>query len=312
MLETAKPFSIILVPDTQIMTARHPELLHPMCKWIADQAEALNVRMVLHLGDVVNNGASQESQYQLVADALDVIHQAGLPMMLAMGNHDYDNEVKQDRSAVMFNRHFGRFYEQQTWLGGTYEAGAIENSYARMQLGGSPYVFLVMEFGPRDEVLAWADRILQEHADHKAIIVTHCFMYINGKRSQPGDAHNPKIYPGATGANDGEDVWHKLIKKHPRLIGVFSGHQVPVNVSHRTDLGEQGNVVLQAFQNWQSSERGGEGRLRILTIDPENSTMSLAVFNPSSGNYEHEAGYQVAHSFKEVTPPFESTVFPTL
>ncbi|MDF2713760.1 MAG: metallophosphoesterase [Paenibacillus sp.] len=288
-------FAIVIIPDTQILAMHHPLIYNTMAQWIVDHAAELNLQMILHLGDVVNNGANSEAQFQAAAEALETIYDAGLPMLVAAGNHDYDNMLAADRSLTMFNRYFGvHRYRDRSWFGGTFEEEMTENCYAKLEIGGIQFLFLSLEFGPRDEVLAWADGMMEAHPDHRVIVMTHSFMHTHGERTKPGDKHNPKNYRGAIGANDGEDVWHKSFKHHSNLIAVFSGHQIPENVSYRMDLGERGNPVFQSFQNWQSGKNGGEGRIRILKFRPSANEMTLLVFNPYTGVYEKNDGYEIS------------------
>lgn len=298
MSNNEKDFSIIIIPDTQVLTWKDPAILYNTTKWIKDNAEQLNLQMVLHVGDVVDSGARDEEQFKVAEKALNEIYDADIPMLLAVGNHDYDNLLSEDRSLTMFNQYFGpHIYENRPWFGGTFEEGQIENSYATLDIAGRKFLFLSLEFGARDEVLAWADEIMTKYHDHSVMITTHCYMYMYGERTKVGDNHNPKDYPGATGANDGEDLWQKSFKKHPNLLAVFSGHQITENVSYRTDLGDHGNLVFQSFQNWQTAENCGEGRIRILNISPSKNEMTLSVFNTHRQEYENTDGFQVVVPF---------------
>lgn len=279
----------------------HPEKLHVMTEWIVEHAEALNVKMIMHVGDVVNNGAEKEVQWHHHKAAFDRIDEAGIPMMIAIGNHDYDNLLAENRNSEKFNQYCGLDrYKDKPWFGGTFEEGKTENMYAKLDIAGRKYLFLSMEFGPRQAVIDWANNVLQSHADREAIILTHSFLYPEGERTKPGDAHNPKDYPGAQDAHDGEDLWHQCIKKHANIVSVYSGHHVPGNVSYRSDLGDHGNLVWQSFQNWQMTENGGEARIRIIHYRLSNNEVAMQVYNPQTGVYEDKAGYEVKLPYKFV------------
>jgi hypothetical protein len=296
-------FSIVIIPDTQTMTKHHSHLFKPMTQWIVDHAVEMNLKIVLHLGDVVDDGANDEDQYRIADEALQTIYKAGLPILIAPGNHDYDNLLAKDRSLIMFNKYFGvHRYEGESWFGGTFESGKAENCFAALDTEVGKFLFVALEFGPRDEVLRWADEILTKHSDHQAFIITHCYMYMYGERTRPGNTYNPKGYKGALGANDGEDLWQKSFKRHPNLIAVFSGHQITENISYRTDVGEKGNCVFQSFQNWQCAEKGGEGRIRILKYRASEKAIRLQVVNPNTGQYESDAGYEVDTSLHRIGP----------
>ena len=38
------------------------------------------------------------------------------------------------------------------------------------------FLILTLEFKPRDETLAWANRIVAEHPDYRTIVVTHGYL----------------------------------------------------------------------------------------------------------------------------------------
>src|SRR5690625_3261895 len=96
---TQERFSIIVVPDTQNVITSQPEMLINTCEWIVDQAEPLNIKMVLHVGDVVNDGAETDWHWDNHHAAFDRIDEANIPMMIAIGNHDYDNLLEVDRGS---------------------------------------------------------------------------------------------------------------------------------------------------------------------------------------------------------------------
>ena len=50
-------FSMIVIPDTQDLCTHHPDRLKVMTKWIVDHAQHLNLKKIIHVGDIVNNGA---------------------------------------------------------------------------------------------------------------------------------------------------------------------------------------------------------------------------------------------------------------
>ncbi|TBL78523.1 metallophosphoesterase [Paenibacillus thalictri] len=288
-------FAIVIIPDTQKMAVNQLSFYKAMTSWIVDHAKEMNLKMILHLGDVVDHGANCEAEFQIAEEAFNTIYHADLPMLVAAGNHDYDNLIKEDRSLTLFNRYFGvHRYHTKPWFGGTFEAGQAENCFFKLEIAGRKFIFLSLEFGPRDQVLAWADEILTSHSDHLAIMITHCYMYIYGERTKTGDKHNPKSYPGAVEANDGEDLWNKSLRKHGNLVAVFSGHHIYGNVSYRVDKGDNDNLVFQSFQNWQGEENGGEGRFRILTFRPSTDEMTLQVMNPYTNEYETKDGYEIA------------------
>lgn len=300
-MTTDRSFSFIVVPDTQLLAANEPDLYREMARSIVRHARETGAAFVAHLGDIVDDGGDEE-QYRCAFEALRIVREAGVPLLIAPGNHDYDRPIvsangfvtdERGRALERFNRYFGpdRF-RREAWFGGAYEPGKAENQYALLEAGGVPLLVLSLEFAPRDDVMAWADRALREHSDRLAIVVTHSYMYINGERVQEGDRANPiSKYFRTGGCNDGEQMWQRHLKLHPNVIAVFSGHHTPVTVSSRVDVGVRGNAVAQLFQNWQAEPLGGGGRYRIVNYDAGRRRMTFRVFNPSTGAFEDEPGY---------------------
>ncbi len=290
-----KPFTFVIIPDTQDVCTLHPDKLRRMTNWIVEHKSEWNIKKILHLGDLVNNGAIIEEQWLNHDNAFSVIEESGIPYLIAIGNHDYDYQ-KENRDAFIFNKYTNK-YGNKSWFGGSFEKNKAENIYTLLEVYGIKFIFLSLEFGPRDEVLAWANEVLNKHSDYFAIVITHSYLYPNALRTRPGNRHNPKNYKWTYGANDGEDMWHKCIKKHKNILAVFSGHHINYHVSYRFDRGDYGNIIFQAFQNWQFTQYGGEARIRLLYFNICDQEIKLSTFNPQTETFEEDDGYALTLSF---------------
>ena len=74
-----------------------------MTEWIAKNQQPLNIKYVLHVGDMVNVG-SDKRQWENF-DASMTVLDGKVPYVLAVGNHDFD-KIAGDRSTVLFDKHF--------------------------------------------------------------------------------------------------------------------------------------------------------------------------------------------------------------
>lgn len=297
---TEKNFSIIIIPDTQNLSFINPDKLENMVDWIKNNSEKINLKFVLHVGDVVNHGASEIEAWNNHKLAFKRIENANIPILFAIGNHDYDNLLQTDRSSKVFNKYSNiTKFKESSWYGGMFENNKMENVYAKMKISDLQFLFLILEFGPRDEVLKWANGVLADHPGHQVIVVTHSYMYIHGKRTKIGDEYNPKIYQATKYGNDGEEIWQKCLKWHKNITAVYSGHHVNTYTSYRFDYGKEGNKVFQSFQNWQAANKGGCGRIRVLNYDLESQKVDVRVFNPDEDIYEQEEGYETSYFFNQ-------------
>lgn len=280
-----KEFTVIVLPDTQIYSQNYPDIFLAQTRWIVEVAEELNVRFVLHLGDVVNSGASHEYQYVNAKAALELLDEAGIPLIVAIGNHDYDDEAR-TRGTEMFNKYFGLArYEGKDWFGGAFEENRAENVYALFDIDGEKYLVLALEFGPRRAVIDWAHDVLAAYPDHRVIAITHAYMYFDDTTIGPGDSWNPKAYGVGSDAADGEQLWEELFSRHPNVVLVHSGHILGSGVGRRIDVGQGGNLVHQVLANYQMRSMGGEGYLRILRFRPDQQVIEVSTYSPYLDRY---------------------------
>ena len=82
----AEPFTLPVLPDTQIAVNRKPEMLHSQLAWITKNAQALKMPMVLHVGDIVD--FHNDRQWETASTAFKALDEAKIPYALAVGNHD--------------------------------------------------------------------------------------------------------------------------------------------------------------------------------------------------------------------------------
>jgi Carboxypeptidase regulatory-like domain/Bacterial Ig domain/Calcineurin-like phosphoesterase len=270
----ADDFSLILFPDTQNEAQFYPQVLASETQWVANNRAALNIQAVLGLGDIVNDGASTAQQQNADA-AIRTLDSAGIPYLLAIGNHDYDNANPSTRTATGFNNWFGPSrYANYAYYQGSYPDGSNENFYEILTINGKQYLFLALEYVPRDAALNWAASIIQANLDKEVIVVTHSFTFVDGTRVDRCDTQDMNR------DNYGDKTWSKLISQYPNIIMVVSGHLTDGNGARRADLGVNGNLVNQMFSNYQTLANGGNGWLRILTFHPSLNTIDVSTYSP--------------------------------
>ena len=271
-------YAIVVLPDTQYYAASWPDIFLAQTRWLVENRDAERIAFVLHTGDIVDSDTP--AQWEVASRSLHALD-GQLPYVIAAGNHDYSNLA--DRMG-MGNIYFPPSgFAQFPWFGGTFEPGHIENSFSLISAGSTRWLVISLEFGPRDEVLAWADSVLKLFRDRPAIVITHAFLYHDGTRYDHTGFYvqnfNPHDYvmmgqPGTT-INDGEEMWQKLIEPNGNVKLVFSGHDVsgndlpPGTAGHLTSTRADGSVVHQILANYQTCTaaalrhlRPGEQRLR--------------------------------------------------
>lgn len=283
-----KPFSIIVMPDTQIYSHDKPEWRNSSRKevfvqqttWIAQNAQKENIKFVLHMGDIVH---LQDEPYQWInANKAMSILDGVVPYCFALGNHDLVNRADEGsgivRESTNFNNTFPYSrYENKSWFGGRMKDDGFlpkdnyDNSYHFFSAGGKEFMVIALEVAPTDGMLEWANEVVRSHPDKKTIVITHSYLEGNGHRV----VSDPYIPSGE--GNVGEDIWNKFVKKHKNIFFVFCGHHgnLDDHSGHSTSLGEHGNTVHQLI-----SGEDHDGWLRILKFVPAENKICVKTYSP--------------------------------
>ena len=279
-------WTLAVLPDTQFYSQSKPAIFDRQTAWIARNRETNNILFVLHVGDIVNSPQARY-QWERAKKSMGILSDAGIPYALVPGNHDIGTQKygAPDSRETLLNEFFkaGRSGEEF----GFFEDGRLENTWHTLTTPTGNYVVLALEFGPRDEVLKWADEVVRAHADRTIIVLTHDHLRPDTRTRAHAERDqgkprwtNPKSYPFASvgTANDGEDVWRKLISRHPNIRFVFSGHRT--GSGYLASRNESGKVVHQISSCYQGWPEGGGGYLRLLQFHPDGKTVKVRTYSP--------------------------------
>ncbi len=285
---TAPDFSVVVLPDTQFYSESHPAIFTAQTQWIVNNSADYNIQFVLGEGDIVNV-ADTPAQWQNADAAVKLLDNAKIPYVLPLGNHDYDHFNPSARGTTAFNTYFGPSrYAQYSWYMGGFPGGTNDNFYAEFTVNGKQYLILALEFLPRPASLDWAKTVLDANPDKEIIVVTHSFLFTDSTRADQCNNNDN----GATGNNQGEDVWQNLLINYPNLSLVLNGHFVGINASRRADLGLQQNLVNEIFANYQGLTNGGNGWMRILTFRPSLNRIDIVTYSPYLNQYKTDSSNQ--------------------
>jgi len=289
-------FTLVVLPDSQCyadtrigFSARHwgngdlRKYLHGQMQWIKENKNKLNIVMVAHVGDIVQ--ADDEEEWKIADKAFNTIDGA-VPYILCLGNHDFGYEEDPEKSprfrfaahrgAATYNKYFGSSrFEGKSWYGGHFGEGN-ESYYCLFEAGGAKFLIISLEFNPRDEVLTWANEVVGQHPDHHCIVLTHS--YLNSKNERLIKDPYCRIE-----GNAGEAVWEKFVSRHENIFLVLCGHMG--GEGQLTSIGRKGNKVHQILANYQYTNDGGEGYLRVITFTPEEDTIKIQTYSPVLKKY---------------------------
>lgn len=285
--DTAAAFSagssmLAVLPDTQVYSLRLPGLYNTQTSFIRMNATRLDIRYVIHLGDIVNNNTRIE--WERASAAMSLLHGV-VPYALAPGNHDYGPSGDASTRDTHMNEYFSfELSAAMPTFGAAYETGKLDSSYHLFSIQGRDFILLALEWGPRDEVIAWANDVMAQHPEREGILVTHAFLNHNDLRYDHTDTehpqrHNPHDYATPGGVNDGEELWQKLVRHH-RFSITLNGHVIGDGCGYLASTTDRGNVCHQMLSNYQMRNQGGEAYMRLLEFLEDGRTIRVHTYSP--------------------------------
>lgn len=313
-------FSVVVIPDTQkylgAATKAQPESTDPVTnpvfdrhtQWIASHIESQRIVFVSHVGDIVD--LNTDAQWEVARRCMDRLH-GKVPYGIVVGNHDMTYEG----DSSLFQRYFpaARFQEFD-WYGGFFtgdlerpgHSGNNANSYQRFTAEGIDFLILHMECNAPDNVVAWANGLLETHGDRRAIVSTHMDLgpLEHPKQSKdyfdaPKGRMRWKKRHGERG-NTPAQLWDKLYRKHSNLLMVLSGDQSRTSALRVDDIGEHGNTVYGLLSDYTSS-----GPLRIYRFTPAKENIEVITFDTTRGETIDATQYVPGRTNHQFTIPSE-------
>ena len=297
LVQTAEPFTIAVLPDTQFYCdTRHKlsakwgsgdlrQYFFDQTKWVRDNQERLNIKFLVHEGDVVQADAPEE--WTIAKDAMSILD-GKVPYCMCIGNHDMGYQ-KTDKNKYGFNIAVNRTTEFNTYFprekfaewqefGGTLDPNRHDNSWYHFEVAGLKFLIISLEYNPRDKVLDWANVIVAEHPEHRVIVLTHAYLKKNKRRTS--DRLKLK-------GNNGEQMWQKFIKKQRNIFMVLCGHFTGEAVL--TSTGDHGNQVHQILSDYQGLNNGGESWLRYMVFHPKMNKIGIHTYSPALNKFKKGA-----------------------
>ena len=292
-------FTLIVLPDTQgYADVRHKETqkhwpsigdqrfcFFKQTEWIKENKQKRNIVMAVHVGDITQ---TQHDEEWKIADTAFKTIDNHVPYILCSGNHDMGYSLKHRETSHSRTSRFGSYFPPSRFTNNPlydphfdkkkslhfYGEGEIENYYLFLKAGGMKFLVLTLEFKPRDQTLAWANKVVAAHPDCRTIVVTH--NYLTRKKGQLSGAD----HYGVKG-NSGKSIWEKFVSQHKNIFLILSGHAME---NLLTSQGKHGNTVHQVqadYWYWDIPKiKAGSGFLRIMTFHPDKNSIEVQTYSP--------------------------------
>ena len=251
--DTGSNFTVIWITDTQYLSESHPTYFDSLCRWIVNNAEKYNVKMVIHTGDIVNIEGNL-TQWANANQSMSILLDAGIPYCWNAGNHDYNETCWIGNQYAAFNPE--NFAETPYWVS---EASEGQNTAVHFSASGMDFLIINLEFNADNATLAWATNILDAYPESHAIVAAH-------------------FYVNRTG---GYESWATTLKQsvlatHPSVFLTLSAHVYPLAYSGlQAQVGDRYELV---FNRQEKDNFMGAASLRILTFDTAHGVIDVKTF----------------------------------
>lgn len=283
-------FTFAVLPDTQYYSEKYPETYLAQTRWLVAQRERRRLAGVFHLGDITNQNTVP--QWTNARKAMQVLMDAQVPMCLVPGNHDYGLRGNGSDRSSMLSEFFPvkDLAAAKHWQGNyDKEPDRAENSWHFLEAGGRKFLVLCLEFGPREDVVRWANAVVAAHPEREVILLTHVLIYhdetrYDWKKLGAKQDWNPHAYvmakQGGDDVNDGEELWTKLISRHENFLLTLNGHVLGDGLGRVVTATAKGHAVPQVLVNFQMKPNGGDGWLRLIEMR-KDGTMQTYDYSPT-------------------------------
>lgn len=263
-------------------------LYHHSCNWILAQKHAgMNINSVLLVGDVTQH--NMVGSWKCFKSATQELAKE-IPFISAIGDHDYtwgeDGYTITDRNNTEFSNYLGFPLTKQKVVA-WFEKGHMENIVVENHIHGLPIYFLVLEFGPRIEVVDWANEYVKNHPDIRFILINHEYLEKGGGRRTSGLVCNYRMKASNSTYTTPTQLWNQLIKDNNNILCVLCGH-VGGLYAYTPEENDFGREVPQIQHNIQGVAYRYDNWLMLWEFPEKSEFVNVSIVNTKTIKYFEE------------------------
>lgn len=277
--ELGSRFTLAVLPDTQFYSRYSADQFMPrygsdpfavQTQWLAQNAGALDIPFVTHLGDIVDR-VGVEREWQAADAAIRTLDDAALPYSILAGNHDvrdstdtlYDDQY--DLSREPFLQWFG---PERAKSVSTFEGSDPTgmNQFHIFEADGQQYMVLALSWRASDATLQWAGDVMAAHPTVPVILTSHEVLNIDADQTTPRET------------DYGLRLWDELIRSHDQIFLTLNGHFHGASRLEKTN--DFGHTVTEVVIDYQMAYEGGDGYLGLYEFDLTHDVINVQTASP--------------------------------
>jgi len=317
-------FSIFWITDTQFLSESNAALFRMQNKWIVENWSRFNGKMVIHTGDIVQNGPNEEEWYN-ADEAMSILLANNIPYTWCAGNHD--DFVNGDATSGWKGNQYADSLNPSVvsakvnalpyarWVGDYHEG---MNTAVSFSANGLDFLVINLEWNAQPDVLQWAGGILDDPAyvNHNVIMAPHAYIDYSGSLDNlRWGAQLADFLAGLT----------KLLDEHSSSVfltlnGHFateSGYNTPQPINNRNQLmfdrqdcadapsDQTGRGVDNPPLN--DTDKVGGSTVMVLTFDTVNNRIRARTYDIYPGKWRtHSTEQYAVVMFPDLVPKLKA------
>lgn len=276
-------YNIVLIPDTQNTVEYRGDVMDAAVEGLIDTADELNVKGVVHLGDVVDDN-NDDAQYVTARNAFYKLPDAGIKFLVQMGNHDgWSSGIHNYYNS--FSGKSTSFLRRASWYLTNSPNGDGNSSYMFVQGGSYNYLVISLScsgsgsgqnnntsWDSRDE--EWLRSVLEEYPNCPTIVTTHDLQ--NCSDTEPSSIQL---------SSQGTRLWN-IVKDYDQVFMMVGGHSHGSGVQMLENT--NGKPVVSILTDYQFAYNGGNGFFRYLEFDESADKIYYSTYSPYAASLPEE------------------------
>jgi hypothetical protein len=252
--ELTRPFTIAVLPDTQGYYKPGYVGFAKQIKWLLAHAADKNIVFVSHLGDVIDGyQGSGPAQWAKALNILKpLLAQDWLPFSIVRGNHEVYGEFLQKLPLSLM--------QSKPWFVAASPSGLCQAQ--KFQVEKAWFLHIGFQVWPVAADLQWANELLKQPSVQGMPVIVSAHHYLDGD------------HKGSTGSW----LWNDFVKNHPLVFMVLCGHVAGEDA--QVEYNAAGRPVYEMLSDYQRRDFGGNGLMRLVTVDPVKNTIDVKTFSP--------------------------------
>ena len=195
-------FSVVWVTDTQNSVGGYSNDFDLMCSWIVKNSASLNLKTVIHTGDIVNY-ADDSGQWVNANHSMGILMNNNISYCWNAGNHDKVGTTWYGKNYTAFDTNVTR--GKQYWVD-DYHDGM--NTAIALDFSNQSFLIINIEYQADIDVMQWTNSLLDRHPSSLAIVGTHSYLSSSCDYDQWGI-----------------DFKTNVLDTHKNVILTLSGHE---------------------------------------------------------------------------------------